>query len=235
MVDRGHELDKEKSLFIICGYRRDRKRPDANRGASILERVTGWLTRQSDAHPFFQKMRDHDILQTDYWANSRELRYLCDMVKAGVAEQNRIRGIKDLLIDGSLGKAVPSDLGRIFDSVEFSSPMSPEAWERGSLSKLKGGEYVTAVLVYPDALGLGCAEVERRVANTPVTNIVVMNGRRRTFLLDGHTKRSLSLHRFLARNRIGEKVFALLIVSVAAVCAAVDFVSDRVNHDSASR
>ena len=140
--------------------------------------------------------------------------------------------IRDIVIDKGLGQDMPSDLRNHFGEVEFASPEVPESWRSGLLFKLKSGEYDCVVMVYPDALGLGCEMVERAAMSSPAQSVFVINGRKRAFLLNEGARRQLTLYRFMARTRIGELLFAILVIPIAAVCVGIDFVVKRSHHGS---
>jgi hypothetical protein len=70
----------------------------------------------------------------------------------------------------------------------------------------------TTVLLYPDAIGLGFAPLERKLAGRDVR---VLNGRRREFALDADTRRALRFRRFLERTMLVEAVALPLFVLLA--------------------
>lgn len=77
-----------------------------------------------------------------------------------------------------------------------------------------------ALLVFPDAIGLGAGAMQR-LALSDGRPVYVLNGRRRLFLLDGATRQyALIWRRFLARSRVTEKLLAVLAYMVGAVLLA---------------
>ncbi|MBU1666565.1 MAG: glycine/betaine ABC transporter permease [Gammaproteobacteria bacterium] len=85
------------------------------------------------------------------------------------------------------------------------------------------------VLVYPDAIGLGFANVEAAVKAGKRTwaGVRVLNGRRRRFLLDGATRRGLLFRRFLEWTMLPELLFLPLFVAVTPVLWAIDLMRGR--------
>jgi hypothetical protein len=72
------------------------------------------------------------------------------------------------------------------------------------------------VLLYPDAIGLGFGELERRLP--PGIPVRVVNGRRREFVLNRRTRLALSARRTLERTMAGE---ALALAAFAVVTPAL--------------
>lgn len=85
------------------------------------------------------------------------------------------------------------------------------------------------VLLYPDAIGLGFAAVERVVLarKRPWAGIAVLNGRRRKFLLNGGTRLALRLRRLLEWTMLPEMLFLPVFVAVTPVLWALDRVRGR--------
>jgi hypothetical protein len=87
----------------------------------------------------------------------------------------------------------------------------------------------TIVLLYPDAIGLGCGATERAVrgALAPGADLRVLNGRRRDFALDGGTRRALALRRLLERSMLAELLFIPVFLCVTPVLLAIDLLRGR--------
>lgn len=85
------------------------------------------------------------------------------------------------------------------------------------------------VLLYPDAIGLGFSAVERAVQAHKKTwsAITVLNGRRRTFLLNGVTRRALRLRRLLEWTMLPELAFLPVFVVLTTLLWAVDLARGR--------
>lgn len=87
----------------------------------------------------------------------------------------------------------------------------------------------TVVLLYPDAIGLGFAALERfaRKAKKPWAAIRVLNGRKRDFLLYCGMQRSLKLKRFVERTMLGEMLFILPFALLTPLMLAWDWMRGR--------
>jgi hypothetical protein len=84
------------------------------------------------------------------------------------------------------------------------------------------------VLLYPDAIGLGFAPVERSIARAmPGAEVEVLNGRRRQFVLDKRSRFDLGYRRFLEWTMLGEIIAGLLILVVTPVLILIDSVRIR--------
>lgn len=85
------------------------------------------------------------------------------------------------------------------------------------------------VLLYPDAIGLGFGPLERRLrASLPMgATVHVLNGRRRSFALDGATCRALMLRRAIKRLLLGEMVFSLVFVAMTPILLVADWMRGR--------
>jgi hypothetical protein len=212
----------KKLLFIVCGYLQGRKHNDNLEWTPSPKSRVGRL---------LNSVRSNNKFHTDWYANPRDLKYLYDMIDLFIRE-NKIAPGNDIVIDKGLGRDMPSDLRTRFRDVEFASPEIPQSWRSGLLFKLKTGDYDCVVLVYSDALGLGCEMVERAVMSSPVKSVFVINGRKRAFPLNRGTILQLTLRRFMGRTRISELVFAILVIPTAAVCAGIDFLVKRSQYGS---
>jgi hypothetical protein len=80
------------------------------------------------------------------------------------------------------------------------------------------------VLLYPDAIGLGFGPLERQLRGR---RLEVLNGRRRQFVLDGPTSRSLRLRRVLERTMLFEAVALPLFFVLAVPLAVFDALRGR--------
>jgi hypothetical protein len=78
------------------------------------------------------------------------------------------------------------------------------------------------VLLYPDAIGMGFGAIERRVRRATRTDIHVVTGRRRGFVLDRATRRRLRLRRLLERSMIIECVAGALVLLLTPVLYGID-------------
>ena len=80
------------------------------------------------------------------------------------------------------------------------------------------------VLLYPDAIGLGFAPLERRLRGRTLR---VLNGRRRDFALDERAQRELALRRFLERTMLVEAIALPLFLILAVPMLVFDLVRGR--------
>jgi hypothetical protein len=85
------------------------------------------------------------------------------------------------------------------------------------------------VLLYPDATGIGFSAVERQASclMSPWAERRVLNGRRRDFLLNGPTRWSLRLRRWLEISMLGEFAFLGLFLVVTPGLLAIDWARGR--------
>jgi hypothetical protein len=85
------------------------------------------------------------------------------------------------------------------------------------------------VLLYPDAIGLGWGPVERRLIRqaAPGTEVRVLNGRRRDFVLDRRARRGLERRRLLETALVGEAAATVLFVLATPVLLAWDVLRGR--------
>lgn len=85
------------------------------------------------------------------------------------------------------------------------------------------------VLLYPDAIGIGWAGVERSVRSAagPGTEVRVLNGRRRDFALDRAARRRLAVRRLLESALVGEAVVTLAFLALTPPLVAWDALRGR--------
>lgn len=87
----------------------------------------------------------------------------------------------------------------------------------------------TVVLVYPDAIGLGCSSIERRVRRVAPrgAELLVLNGRNRVFPLTRMTLIRLRVRRLLEWTMAPETIAAVVMVPAGCVLALWDFLRGR--------
>lgn len=85
------------------------------------------------------------------------------------------------------------------------------------------------VLVYPDAIGLFCGRLERRLlhARSGHPPPTVLNGRGRRFTLDRATRRALLVRRALERTMLAEVAGMVALTAVTPILLAADLVRGR--------
>ncbi|MGD9588865.1 MAG: glycine/betaine ABC transporter permease [Pyrinomonadaceae bacterium] len=74
----------------------------------------------------------------------------------------------------------------------------------------------SVVLLYPDSIGIGFEEIESKVAGSKQkwATVRVLNGRRRTFVLNVKTRRQLRLRRVIEQTMLGEALFSIGFLAV---------------------
>ena len=194
-------LRRGRVLFVLFAYHgRDRD------GA-----VAGWLGRRESSAD-----RGHRIVHRDHYANPRPLPYVLAMMAAAadlISDQP-----PDVIVDQKWEADVAPQLPGC-RSVERADVILATAWQSGTLAQLAAYDHV--VLVYSDALGLGCGDAER-TANGNHQSVLAINGRRRAFRLDRSMHRRLQVHRWLAHTRIVERGLAKVMVIMGAMLARRD-------------
>jgi len=123
------------------------------------------------------------------------------------------------VIDRGHVGTLPEPLAKCFGQVESADVNDRDAWTRGLLAHSRSYDHV--VLIYADALGLGC-EAGERCALQAGRSVLIVNGRRRTFRLDRQLRLRLRASRWLAHTRIVERGFAIAVQPLARSLAAWD-------------
>lgn len=87
----------------------------------------------------------------------------------------------------------------------------------------------TIVLLYPDPIGFGFADVERQVRarKSPLAALRALTGRRRSFLLSPSKRFQLAVRRLLTRFLVAEAVLGTIVLVATPVLLAVDFLRGR--------
>jgi hypothetical protein len=189
-------------LFVLFAYH-GRDRDDRPHG--VLE------GRESPA------VRGHRIVHLDNYAKPRPLPYL--MAAIGSAAEVLCDQAPDIVIDQQWDTDPSAEFASWCRNVARAEVAVEAAWQHGLLADLP--QYDHVVLVYPDALGLGCAGAED-VALSRHASVLVVNGRRRAFRLDRALHGTLQTRRWLAHSRIVERVLAAVIPPIAARLARRD-------------
>ena len=108
-------------------------------------------------------------------------------------------------------------LAELWPEARFIDTGAEANWDRA----VDGAAQV--VLLYPDAIRV--ERVVRARANRAVLQVV--NGRRRVFLLDDATMRSLRLRRFFEETMVLEAIMGLALLVATPVLLAIDLVRGR--------
>ncbi len=192
-----------RTLFVAFAYH-GADRDSVRRG--LLERLES------------PSARGHRIVHRDHYANPRPLPYVIDMIvtAAGILSPAEP---PDLVIDRRYDASLAEGIATRFGKVVTADVTDPAAWSESPLAESR--RYGHVVLVYPDALGLGCERGERRALRAR-EDVLVINGRRRAFRLEASFDARLRASRFLARTRVVERVLALLVRAVAGALAWMD-------------
>jgi hypothetical protein len=189
-------------LFVLFAYHgRDRD-----------ERPHGFLERRESP-----AVRGHRIVHRDHYANPRALPYV--MALAGRAAEALCDQAPDIVIDQRWDTDPSAEFAPWCRNVARADVAEETAWQHGLLADLP--QYDHVVLIYPDALGLGCDGAER-AALSRHASVLIVNGRRRAFRLDRSLHGQLQLQRFLAHSRLVERVLAAVIPPIAARLARRD-------------
>lgn len=146
-----------------------------------------------------------------YYANPKSLSWLYRTVTATLAASG-LETLPNPLVDRSLETpedAVDSDVAPI-----WLDPTTP-AGQKNLAARLAAVDWDLALLVYPDAIGLGATAMERPVLATG-RPVYATNGRKRLFRLDRPTGSRLALRRFLARSRVMELLLAAVLLGAGA-------------------
>lgn len=196
----------------------------SRRKGRVVFVVFAYHGRDTDATPrgFLERRessaaRGHRIVHRDHYANPRPLPYVIALLAAGA--DLLCATPPDVVIDSQWDQDVPADLVPGCRRIERADLANAAAWSTGLLAELDAYDHV--VLIYPDALGLGCAAAEG-TALARHGSVLVINGRRRAFRVDGSLHGRLRLHRWLAHSRIVERALAALIQPYAARLARRD-------------
>jgi hypothetical protein len=193
-----------RTLFFLFAYH-GRDRDGDPRG-----RLAAWLERPG--------ARGHLIVHRDHYANPRTLAYQLAMI-AAAARQLSANGPPDLVVDRAFGPQIARELAGGFGRLERADLTNPRTWGHNLAAEAAG--YQNVVLVFPDALGLGCEAAERRLLRDR-DSVLVINGRRRVFEVTTAFGRRLDVSRWLARTRIFERALAMGVRPVAATLALWD-------------
>ena len=164
----------------------------------------------------------HRIVHRDHYANPRSFEY---MLAAAVSALSHMTvQPADVVIDSRWDGAASSLNDAGFNRVVIADPLDARTWREEPLKRAR--DYQNVLLVYPDALGLGCGAAEARALGAR-TAVFVVNGRRRAFRLTHGLRRRLGLSRMLAHTRLVERALAAAVTPFAAVLAKWDQVRER--------
>ena len=193
-----------RTLIVMFAYHgRD---SDATR-ASWLERLES------------SESRGHRIVHRDHYANPRSLEYLVAMVRSVIVKLPASQQV-DLMLDASFNAAADAIDRGWFGRMVSADPNQEASWTPAALGTAIN-EYDNVVLVYADALGLGCSAGEG-FALRGRDSILIVNGRRRAFRMTRSMRRRVALSRVLAHSRVVERCFGVAVKPIAGALAIVD-------------
>lgn len=196
-------LDAGRTLFLLFAYHgRDRD-----------EAPPTWLDRLGGSGA-----RGHRIVHRDHYANPRSLPYQMAMLASARARLTPEESA-DLVIDRALGEEVATQFAGGFNRVEVADLIDPRTWRHSIAADTRAYRHV--VLIYPDALGLGCEKAERRILRDR-DRVLIVNGRRRVFEVTPWFSYQMDLRRWLAEDRVIERVLAIAVRPIAGLLSAWD-------------
>jgi hypothetical protein len=170
-----------------------------------------------------QRMLVWKSLQQYRNANPRDAAYMLtaleEMLTSATTKQIHV----DLLMPAWMRPTVDERmLARFERSWLFESPGN--LLDQKTMSDLKSRGYDAVILLYPDGNGMGWSSLERGLSrlNAPT---VVLNGRRRLFLFDAPTRRSLRMRRCVERSWVVESVAIAAVVPVGLLLAGYDAIA----------
>jgi hypothetical protein len=198
-------------LVLVCSFRGGvhgrpawslaARVPRPGRIAALVDRLT------------FLPLRRSIAANRDFFANPRDVAYQADLVR------------------DVLGLGQPSEVVCVLDDrlppTEAFQGLGRIEYRPASAMALDAERFETIVVVYPDALGLGWGALERALRRSHPVSVLCLNGRRRVMPLHRDARRALGVRRLLAVTRLPELGFALAVLPVAAICAAIDAVRGR--------
>lgn len=163
--------------------------------------------------------RGHRIVHRDFYANARSFDYQLAMVQTARASIGDTHTF-DIVVDASVSQADKDKISSLGFNEIKEQDLSLNA-QKTDRSFGNANAYTNIILVYADALGLGCAQLEKQALKTG-NPVFVINGRRRAFSLTRQLNRRLSVSRMLANTRIVERILSIAIVAVAFCLAKTD-------------
>lgn len=150
----------------------------------------------------------------DYHTNARSLEYMLELAakfRVKYAPEARC----DLLLYAYNNSNVPTEHRSWINHI-----LQMEQIEGLSASE---DPYDTIVLLYPDPLGMGWANVEKKLISLKSKLYLVINGRRRIFVWDKESRRALFWRRLLVKSWLLEIVLVPITIIVALILACFDF------------
>lgn len=201
------------TVFIVCPFYGDSGQTHGRGEAA-----------KSGGIGIFKNLRKHYRDQANFYANPRSVSYQLGAIK----EFCSINGVGeniDLALDENLAPYPAEDIDSNFKQV-YKISLFPTKGLRDRLQK----QYDNIVIVYSDAIGLGCEEIEKAIASH--SSVFVINGRRRAFKLSLDFQKALNRRRFYCKWRIVEALLAFSFIFLSGAFALSDWLNKK---DSSER
>lgn len=194
--------------------------PHANIELPVIRRALLVYKDWGDPAGYNERWNDLRSYLVYFRANPRTLEYMAALAGELMGRYGQEAEV-DMLSDIGLTVDAREQLPAISNLWQY-PPQSPSSWSPELRKKLMEGFYDTVIFMVPDAVGLRFKGVERAFEGSKYEHILVMNGRRRFFVLDGDSRRAMAMRRFMAYAWGFEMLLAPFILVVAAVLALFD-------------
>lgn len=206
LLESSHPQPQGHLLVVLCSYRGGIGNAPPFSFARLVPRL-GPIARLLDRLSLLS-LRQFIASNRDFFANVRTVGY-----QVG-------------LLEDALRLASPSGVTIRVDEALVQDAACEQLASFGRVEVRAAGDLLCAnesadsvLIIYPDALGLGWAPLESRL---PSASVYAVNGRRRIFPFNAHTRRKLRWTRLLASTRVTELLATIAIVPLAAGLAAWD-------------
>ncbi|MBI9047057.1 MAG: hypothetical protein JEZ06_21405 [Anaerolineaceae bacterium] len=111
-----------------------------------------------------------------------------------------------------------------YDKLDFPEWLS-NIYNNTEISNISENNYKIVISLYPDAIGKGTRQAEKKIINTVNTDIVyILNGRKRIFQRNKLFMRKLIMRRILYSLWWLESLFAIVLFIYALICSGIDMV-----------
>lgn len=161
------------------------------------------------------------------WSFPRDPAYLLRFAREFLAEAAPDARV-DLLVGGDMAARIDPEALEGIGTTWTADRPDLRPWPPGLLDRIRGAGYDTIVLLYADPIGHGWRGVERDLAGLGAAHVLVANGRRRVFRLDGRARRALAWRRFLERSMLVERALLPLLVISTIPLALYDTLTGAV-------
>jgi hypothetical protein len=194
------------TAFVVCAYHGDERWRNQTNGSG--SKSAGWLP--------FRRIAENNRQLMNFYANPRTLAYQLDVISV-FRKTNEIRGPVDLILDSGLTESLPPEFAAQFRKVRIASLLEADG---PGVAQIRDDSYDAVVLVFADAIGLGCEKIEEALA--PLPAVFVLNGRRRAFAMTAEMRHALKRRRFHSRWRLVEILLAISLVPISGLLALKD-------------